>query len=218
MIDKGFSSRAATTFPAATTLTRRAKHRHDVIVAVMRCGISMKLAKLLGLAFVAVISVTTVSRVSATEQDKTAVAYFLEQVPADINAPSYLPSDAKDVIVAKVRLGQGLDVAWLGGRHCEGCTNDIFGSRVKIVEVLAGSAQVGQIFDVLFGQRSEHREFIAFPSTPDQRSREYTVVIYLGEDGKRRLVPFQISKPEYEKWNVERWAHERLRGKPGFRD
>jgi hypothetical protein len=174
----------------------------------------MKLIKLLGLAFVAIMGVTTVARVSAAEP----VAYFLEQVPADINAPSYLPRDAKDVIVAKVRLGQSLDVAWLGGRHCEGCTNDIFGSRLKIVEVLTGSAQVGQIFDVLFGQRSEHREFIAFPSTPDQRSREYTVVIYLGEDGKRRLVPFQISKLEYEKWNAERWAYERLRGKPGFRE
>ncbi|GGI26717.1 hypothetical protein GCM10010987_40790 [Bradyrhizobium guangdongense] len=104
------------------------------------------------------------------------------------------------------------------GRHCEGCTNDIFGSRIKIVEVLAGSAQVGQVFDVLFGQRSEHREYIAFPSTPDQHSREYIVAIYLGEDGKRRLVPFQISKPEYEKWSAERWAYERLRGKPGFRE
>jgi hypothetical protein len=179
---------------------------------------SMKLSKLLGLAFVAIMGVTTVARLSATEQDKTPVAYFLEQTPADINAPNHLPSDAKDVIVAKVRLGQGLDVTWLGGRHCEGCTNDIFGARLKIVEVLTGGAKVGQIFDVLFGQRSEHREFIAFPNTPDQRSREYTVVIYLGEDGKRRLVPFQISQLEYEKWNAERWAYQRLRGKPGFRE
>jgi hypothetical protein len=160
----------------------------------------------------------TVARLSATEQNMTPVAYFLEQMPADINAPQYLPTDAKDVITAKVRLGQGLDVAWLGGRHCEGCTNDIFGSRLKIVEVLAGSAQVGQIFDVLFGQRSEHRRFITHPNTPDQRSREYSVVIYLGEDGKRRLVPFQISQLEYEKWNAERSAYQRLRGKPGFRE
>ena len=178
----------------------------------------MKLTKLLGLAFVAIIGVTTVARISATELDKTPVAYFLEQVPADVNAPRYLPSDAKDVIAAKVRLGQGLDVAWLGGRHCEGCTNDIFGSRLKIVEVLAGSAQVGQIFNVLFGQRSERLQFIAYPNTPDQLSREYTVVIYLGGDGKRRLVPFQISQLEYEKWSAERSAYQRLRGQPGFRE
>jgi hypothetical protein len=44
------------------------------------------------------------------------------------------------------------------------------------------------------------------------------VVIYLGGDGKRRLVPFQISKLEYDKWSEERWAYERLRGKPGFRE
>ena len=178
---------------------------------------SIKLAKLLALAFVAIMVVTTVARLSAAEQDKTPVAYFLEQMP-DINAPNHLPSDAKDVIVAKVRLGQGLDVAWLGGRHCEGCTNDIFGARLKIVEVLTGSAQVGQIFDVLLGQRSEHREFIAVPNTPDQRSREYTVVIYLGEDGKLRLVPFSIPQLEYEKWNSEMRAYQRLKGTPGFRE
>jgi hypothetical protein len=184
----------------------------------VRCGVSMKLTKLLGLACVAVVGVTTVARLSATEQDKTPAAYFLEQMPADVKAPSYLPADAKDVIVAKVRLGQGLDVVWLGGRHCEGCTNDIFGARLKIVEVLSGSAQVGEIFDVLLGQRSEHREFMAFPNTPDQLRREYTVVIYLGADGKRRLVPFQITQPEYKKWDEERWAYQRLRGKPGFRN
>jgi hypothetical protein len=33
LIDKGFSSRAATTFVTAITLTRRAKHWHDAIVA-----------------------------------------------------------------------------------------------------------------------------------------------------------------------------------------
>jgi hypothetical protein len=178
----------------------------------------MKLTELLRLACVAAIGVTGVAQLSATELNKTPVAYFLEQMPADVNAPSYLPTDAKDVIAAKVRLGQGLDVVWLGGRHCEGCTNDIFGARLKIVEVLSGSAQVGQIFDVLLGQRSEYREFIVFPNTPDQLGRVYTVMIYLGEDGKRRLVPFPITQSEYEKWNEERWTYQRLRGKPGIRN
>ncbi|MGX4806288.1 hypothetical protein [Bradyrhizobium guangdongense] len=126
----------------------------------------MKLAGLIKLIFAVMMSLITLAQLSATERDMTPVAYFMDQPPADVAAPTYLPSGAKDVIVAKVRLGQGLDVAWLGGRHCEGCTNDIFGSRIKIVEVLAGSAQVGQVFDVLFGQRSEHREYIAFPARP----------------------------------------------------
>jgi hypothetical protein len=68
------------------------------------------------------------------------------------------------------------------------------------------------------GRRCEHRQFIAYPSTPDQRRREYTVVIYLGQDGKRRLVPFQISKLEYDKWSAENSAYQLLRGKPGFRE
>lgn len=178
----------------------------------------MTLAKLLGIAFVAIMGVTLVARLSAAEQDNTPVAHFLERMPADINAPNHLPSGARDVVVAKVRLGQGLDVTWLGGRHCEGCTNDILAARIKVVEVLTGRARAGQIFDVRLGQRSEHREFIAFPNTPDQLDREYTVVIYLGEDGKRRLVPFPISQLEYERWNEERWAYQRLRGKPGFRE
>jgi hypothetical protein len=54
--------------------------------------------------------------------------------------------------------------------------------------------------------------------TPDQLSREYTVVIYLAEDGLSRLVPFQISQLEYEKWSAERWSYQRLRGTPGFRE
>ena len=178
----------------------------------------MKLTKLAGIAIFVMFGAITVARLFATEQNMAPVAYFLEQTPPDIDTPRYLPSEAKDVITAKIRLGQGMDVAWLGGRHCEGCTNDIFGSRLKIVEVLAGSAKVGQIFNVLFGQRSEHREFIAYPNTPDQRSREYTVVIYLGKDESWRLVPFQISQPEYQKWHAEMSAYQRLRGQPGFRE
>jgi hypothetical protein len=178
----------------------------------------MKFTRLAKLVFFVMLGAISVARLSATEQSMTPVAYFLEQMPAELNAPRYLPSDAKDVITAKVRLGQGMDVAWLGGRHCERCTNDIFGARLEIIEVLTGNAQVGQIFNVLFGQRSEHREFIAYPNTPDQRRREYTVVIYLSEDGNRRLVPFHISQPEYQKWHAEMSAYQGLRGQPGFRE
>jgi hypothetical protein len=177
----------------------------------------MKLIKLFGLSFVAIVSVTTAARLSATMLNETPVAYFLEQRPADINALENLPRNAKEVISAKVRVEQDSGVAWLGGRHCEGCTNDILGARIKIVEVLTGDAQVGQIFYVLLGQRSEKRAYIAYPITPDQLGRQYIVVIYLGGDGKRRLVPFEMSSFEYDKWNTETRAYkdQRLRGKPG---
>jgi hypothetical protein len=172
---------------------------------------SMRLTKLT-IAFCVMFGAIAVTRPSSAQRNMTPVAYFLEQMPSDIDAPRHLPSDAKDVITAKVRFGQDSYIAWLGGRHCEGCTNDIFGSRMTIVEVLAGSAKAGEIISALFGQRSENREFLAYPSTPDQRSREYTVVSYLGEDGKRRLVPFQISHSEYQKWREEMLAYQRLLG------
>ncbi|QAU41074.1 hypothetical protein [Bradyrhizobium guangdongense] len=75
----------------------------------------MKLAGLIKLIFAVMMSLITLAQLSATERDMTPVAYFMDQPPADVAAPTYLPSGAKDVIVAKVRLGQGLDVAWLGG-------------------------------------------------------------------------------------------------------
>lgn len=179
----------------------------------------MTWVKLLVLSFVGIGGVTMVAEVSATERNMTPVAYFMDQPPADVDAPAYLPNDAQDVIVAKVRFQQDGDgVFWLGGRHCEGCTDDILGARLKIVEVRTGNAQLGQAFFVHLGRRSEHREFMIYPVTPDERRREYTVVICLGGDGKRRLVPFQISKLEYDKWSADNLAYQRLRGTPGFRD
>ena len=171
----------------------------------------------LGMAFVAMMSMTAVcAPLSATAENNMPVAYFLVQVPDGIEAVNNLPPNARDVIVAKVRLQE--PVIWLGGRHCEGCTNDIFGTRLKITEVLRGRAEVGQVFDVLLGERSDHRRFIAVPITPDQRGQGYTVTIYLTEDGLRRLAAFPISQLEYEKWNAEVSSYERLRGKPGFRE
>jgi lipid-binding SYLF domain-containing protein len=72
----------------------------------------------LGLAFVAMMAVTVGAPFLATAQDKTPVAYFLEQMPSGTDAPDRLPSNAKDVVVAKVRLREG--AFWLGGRHGEG--------------------------------------------------------------------------------------------------
>ena len=176
----------------------------------------MRLAKLLKSSLISIWCVTTSAQLFATEQNRTPAAYFMEQPPADIE-PNNIPKGAQDVIVAKVRLDQ--PVLFLGGRHCEGCTNDILGARLKIVEVRAGSAQIDQELFVHFGQRSEHREeFITYPTTPDQQSREYTVVSYLDGDGKRRLVPFQISKLELEKWQAELLAYDRERRKNNYRE
>jgi hypothetical protein len=118
--------------------------------------------------------------------------------------------------VAKVRFL--MPAAWLGGRHCEGCTNDILFTRVRITEVKRGDAKIDQVFDVRMGLRNDYREF-AYPHTPDQLRRDYTAVIYAIDDGLHRLASFPISPSQYAQWNDEVWAYERERVKnPARRD
>ena len=148
---------------------------------------------------------------SAATESNTPIAYFSEGAPDNLaGAMNNLPPDSKDVVVAKVRLRQ--TIVWMGGRHCELCTNDIWFTRLKITEALRGKAEVGQVIDVFLGQRSEQRRHIALPRTPIQLSREYTVVIYSMADGIQRLASFPIGKAEYD------GLSERERLKPGFHD
>jgi hypothetical protein len=72
----------------------------------------------LGMVFLAMIGGTVGAPLATTAQDKTPVAYFLEQMPDGIDAPDSLPSHAKDAVIAKVRLTEG--VSWLGGRDQSG--------------------------------------------------------------------------------------------------
>lgn len=125
---------------------------------------------------------------SAATENNTPVAYFSEE------ALNNLPPDGKDVVVAKVRL-QIPPPIWMGDRPCEGCTNDIWFTRLKITEVLRGKAEAGQMLDVLLGQRSEHRRYIALPCTPHQR----------------RLASFPISKSRCDGLSAECLAYERER-------
>ena len=96
-------------------------------------------------------------------------------------------------------------------------------ARVKITEVRGGSAEVGQVLDVLLGLRSDHRNF-TYPYTLDQLTREYAAVMYLAEDGRRRLAPFPISRDQYAQWSAEVSTYENLpateslRATPGFRE
>ncbi|MEH2493291.1 hypothetical protein [Bradyrhizobium sp. AZCC 2230] len=154
---------------------------------------------------------------SSAMENNAPIAYFSEGAPDNlVEAMNNLPPDARDVVVAKVRLQQ--PVAWMGGRHCEGCTNDIFFARLKITEALRGQAEVGQVLNVFLGKRSEHREHIAVPGSPRQWCREYTVVIYTTDDGIRRLASFQISKTLYDEVSAEGLAYQGERPKRGFCD
>jgi len=148
------------------------------------------------------------THLATAAERKPPVAYFLDQTPNDADVPINVPADAKGVVVAKVRFLQS--AAWLGGRHCEGCTNDILFTRVKIIEVKRGSAEIGQVFNARMGLRNDYREF-AYPHTPEQLRREYTVVIYASDDGLHRLASLPISSSQYAQWNEEVWAYERER-------
>ncbi|WP_140977088.1 hypothetical protein [Bradyrhizobium guangdongense] len=179
----------------------------------------MKSSKLV-IAFVAVIGVTAAVPLPGTAQSKSPVAYFLEHMQGGIDALDRLPSNAKDVVIARVRLVE--KVSWLGGRDQSGqparnLPNDTFFTRVKVTELRRGDAMVGQVFDVRFGLRGEKRDFV-YPYTPDQFGREYTVMMHLDADGQRRLTAFPIDQLQYSQWQAEQSAYTRLRGKPGFRE
>lgn len=145
------------------------------------------------------------ARLAIAAEPNSPVASFLDQASDVADVPINLPADAKVVVVAKVRFLER--ASWLGGRHCEGCTNDILFTRVKVTEVKRGRAEIGQVFDVRMGLRSDNRELV-YPHTPDQRRREYTAVIYSSDDGLYRLASFPISRSQYSLWAAERSVYE----------
>jgi hypothetical protein len=57
---------------------------------------------------------------------------------------------------------------------------------------------------------------LKYPKTPTQKSRDYFIVSYLGNDRKRRLIGFPIAEQEYELWDEE-VREKRLRDRSGGR-
>lgn len=162
-------------------------------------------------------TITTSQPLSAATDPNTPIAYFSEGSPNTLQeALTNLPRDAREVLVAKARLQ--LPVIWMGGRHCEGCTNDIWFTRLKITEALRGKVEVGQVLDVFLGRRSEGRHYIAVPRSPSRWCREYTVVIYTMEDGIRRLASFPISTTQYDEISAEGLAYQAERSGSGWCD
>lgn len=160
------------------------------------------------------------SGIHKVSNDQSPISYFLDRMPDDADLPK-APDGATGVVVARVRLQEA--PSYLGGRDRSGEVpknqpRDIFFTRIKISDVLRGDASAGQILDVRFGQRGDKRRLI-YPYTPDQRDREYVVVMYMdASDGRRRLTPFPIPEFQYSQWEVEQSAYTRFRGKPGARE
>jgi hypothetical protein len=158
----------------------------------------MKLLKL-GAAFVAI--AIAFAPLPTPAKDKAPVTYFLGQVDVHDAAVS-LPSNATAIIVAKVRLQEPIVYSGMV---------DLFLARLRITEILKGSAEVGQEFDVYLGERGDHRN-TTFPCTADQKSREYEVTIYASEAGLHRLAGFPITEDQHKQWSSEVRASRCLHG------
>ncbi|WFU15577.1 hypothetical protein [Bradyrhizobium sp. CB3481] len=160
------------------------------------------------------------SGIHKVSNDQSPISYFSDRMPDDADLPR-APDGATGVVVARVRLREAS--VYLGGRDQSGEApkdqpKDIFFTRIKISDVLRGDASAGQTLDVRFGQRGDKRRLI-YPYTPDQRDREYIVVMYVdASDGRRRLAPFPITEFQYSQWEIEQSAYTRLRGKAGSRE
>jgi len=146
-----------------------------------------------------------------------AVDYFPDRPPSAADV-ARVPSSARDVIVAKVRLVGS--VFSPNGRHPwdPPQTKDRAGAEVEIIQTYGGNARPGTRHVVYFGLRGEGAPNMKYPHTPRMRAQEYFMVAYREEDGKRRLLGFPASPDAYEQWDKEVWEHERLRGLPGAVD
>ncbi len=150
-------------------------------------------------------------------ETETAVTYFPDRVPDNI-AVLRLPQNAKDIIVARVRLIQqpvymvGRDDS--GGPSATPLPKDNYFAQLKILAVESGVSPASGSIDVRFGSRAEVRP-IMVPYTPDQLRRDYIVVIYVDpEDGERRLAPVPVSQDQYAQWLAEQSAYDVLRFNP----
>ena len=141
---------------------------------------------------------------------------FLDHPPSEAEQ-ARLPAGARDVIIAKVRFVSKYSGR---GRHGE-CYNPpctyLFGVAVKILDVLMGTAVLGDRSNAWIGVRGSPNRFKT-PHTPEQKVRDYFIISYIGEDNERRLVEFPISENEYTEWEKEVWSYERERNRPGVRD
>jgi hypothetical protein len=144
--------------------------------------------------------------------------HFLDEPPAAGDLAK-LPTTARDVIVAKVRIIGG--PYYLMGRDQSGVPppfpKNLFEAKVEILDVLRGRTVKGAQYNVFFGVPGLGRRD-KYPQTPSQKTRDHFVISYVEDDEERRLAGFPVSEQEYEEWRKEVSDYERIRGRPGARD
>jgi hypothetical protein len=155
------------------------------------------------------------SQVQMVANYQTPLAYFIDQLPADFEAAK-LPSDATDIVIAKVRAVER--PVSLGDRDRShpadirrsdpaDIRRDLLFIRIRILDVQRGNATIGKEYDIYFGEPG--RDLI-YPATPEQLNLDYTVMMYVdSKDAKRRLVAFPIGAARYLDWQSEVFKYER---------
>jgi hypothetical protein len=131
-----------------------------------------------------------------------ATKYFLDAPPTKDDLAN-LPSQARDVTVAKVRMIRGV---WLGGRDQSGLPPPpkkyIYWAQVELLDILRGSAKRGDQLEVFVATAPDVGRYIT-PSTPAMQEREYFVVMFADAENKLQLFGLPASQNEFERWEAE---------------
>ena len=179
---------------------------------------------LLGLGFVVSFATAALAQTPPAPAPH-ALQYFLTEPPPAI-ASLQFPDGARNPAVVKVRTERPF---WLGGRHGENMGKWILGTKIKVLDVVRGSAEKGAEYFVQFIERRSPGLMAfrnAYPTTPRMLALEYFVVLYEdgeqprydGVDKTRVLLGLPMDEQKYNAWETEHWAYERLRNRPGWRD
>jgi len=151
------------------------------------------------------------AQVSAQQPSTEYATHFLDRPPTPAEL-SHVPANARDVVVAKVRLVEPL--RYFSNRDRSGLpqrpppSSEIFFARIEIIEALQGATSAGSRHDVYFGERDAVPNY-KYPRPRWPLSREYFVASYISPDGKRRLLAFQVSEEEYRAWTATRFGRQR---------
>ncbi len=131
-----------------------------------------------------------------------ATKYFLDAPPTKDDLVN-LPAQARDLIVAKVRLSKAV---WLGRRDQSGMpappTKNILFAQIELLDVLSGTAKSGDQLEVYIAATPGVRRYIT-PATPAMKGREYFIATFLDRENQRQLLGLPASQDEFEKWEAE---------------
>jgi hypothetical protein len=131
-----------------------------------------------------------------------ATKYFLGAPPTKDDLVN-LPAQARDLIVAKVRLSKAVS---LGRRDQSGMpgppTKNILFAQIELLDVLSGTAKGGDQLEVFIATTPGARRYIT-PVTPAMKGREYFIATFLDRENQRQLLGLPASQVEFEKWEAE---------------